>query len=172
MTDAQWDFDGDGNWDTGWSQSNGTINHNFQNTGTYNVRLHLKMSDGNETSVCTKSVTVPQGFQVSFSGSVFSDINCNNVWDPGDVFVGGVTVNIFRQPAFSLYKTLTTDSSGNFSFSALLNSGESLTVHPSAVAPPYYKIYHSTPDYTLNIAYPNSSMTIAIVPAANVGNCH
>lgn len=58
MTGAQWDFDGDGSWDTDMSQSNGTIEHTFSNSGTYNVKLRVKGSDGSITDVCSKSVTV------------------------------------------------------------------------------------------------------------------
>lgn len=58
MTGAQWDFDGNGSWDTDLKQSNGTIEHTYSQSGTYNVKLQLQGSDGSITDVCTKSVTV------------------------------------------------------------------------------------------------------------------
>lgn len=171
MAAAQWDFNGDGSWDTGWSQSNGTITHTFPYPGSHNVKLHLQMSDGETTNVCSKTVTVPQGTKVTFSGRTFKDINCNNVKDSNEEYVSAVTVNIFRQPGYSLYKTLISNPVGSFSFSTLLNTSDSLTISPSAVAPPYYKIYYSVPNYTLTTSATNVSTMLSLIPAANIGNC-
>ncbi len=58
MTGAQWDFDSNGSWDTDMSQSNGNISHTYPNAGTYNVRLHLQMSDGEITDACSTTITL------------------------------------------------------------------------------------------------------------------
>ena len=41
----RWDFDGDGNWDTGWSNSV-IASHTFTNSGLYVVRVQVKDTDG------------------------------------------------------------------------------------------------------------------------------
>ncbi|MFV1917589.1 MAG: PKD domain-containing protein [Patescibacteria group bacterium] len=171
MTGAQWDFDGNGSWDTDLSQSNGSTTHTYPTSGTYKVKLRLQMSDGTFTNTCSKSVTVPQGFEVSLKGKIFEDVNCNNTWDPGEGYLSGVTVNFFKVPEYSLYKTLTTDSGGNFNLSVLLNSGDSVTLNPAPIALWGYKIRFQVPSYTLNSSSPNASTAISMVPASNIGSC-
>lgn len=173
MTEAQWDFNGDGTWDTDMSPQNGSITRTFDN-GIHTVKLRLKISNGGITDVCSKNISVPVGISVSFSGQVFSDNNCNNTWDPGEDFVPGITVNIFRQPENSLFKTLTTDSGGNFGFSTVIPTDDNLTIRPGAVGtltPPYYKIFYDQPSYTLNTSHTSASNTISIIPAENTGAC-
>lgn len=171
MTGAQWDFDGNGSWDTDLSQSRGSTTHTYPTSGTYKVKLRLQMSDGTFTNTCSKNVTVPQGFEVSLKGKIFRDVNCNNTWDPGEGYLSGVIVNFFKIPEYSLYKTLTTDSGGNFNLSILLNSGDSVTLSPGPIALSGYKIRFKVPNYTLNSSSPNASTAISMVPASNIGSC-
>ena len=55
---AQWDFNGDGNWDTDMSAANQTTSYTFTQPGTYAVTARLKMSDSSISYSCSKHVTV------------------------------------------------------------------------------------------------------------------
>ncbi|MBN1168645.1 hypothetical protein JXA63_02025 [Candidatus Woesebacteria bacterium] len=52
----QWDFDGDGTWDTDFS-FNGNLFHTYTNPGSYTAKMHAQFSNGFITSVCTKPIT-------------------------------------------------------------------------------------------------------------------
>jgi len=172
MAGAQWDFDGNGSWDTDMSIQNGTKTFNFQSVGTYNARLQLKLSDGSIIGPCSSPVTVPQGIKVGFSGKVFSDTNCNKVWDPNEGYLSGVKVIIVRVPDYTTYRELTSDSEGNFSFTSNINAGENLTINPSAeLLPNYSKVYYA-PNYTLNSSTLTASGWLSLIPNENVVNCH
>lgn len=168
---VQWDWDGDGKWDTDMSLNNGNINHTFPGSGTYNVKLRLQMSDGLFTNVCSKSITIPFGITVSFTGQVFRDENCNKLNEPNEVGVGGVTINFINEPEYTIYKTLTSDSNGYFNLTTTLVTGQSLNLMASAVAPPYYKISYNPPAASLNETQRTINKNLPIVPAENIGLC-
>lgn len=58
---AQWDFTGDGSWDTDMSLSNGSLAHTFSSAGSYTIKLRLKMSDEELTETCSKTITLTSG---------------------------------------------------------------------------------------------------------------
>lgn len=59
VTDVQWDFNGDGTWDTAYDYSSQHPPvYTFSNTGNYTAKMHLKTHNGVETDICTKSITV------------------------------------------------------------------------------------------------------------------
>lgn len=59
VTDVQWDFNGDGTWDTPYnSDSQHPPVYTFSNPGSYTAKMHLKTHEGKETEICTKSITV------------------------------------------------------------------------------------------------------------------
>lgn len=172
MIGAQWDFDGNGSWDTDMSQSNGTITKIYPSNGTYTAKLQLKMSDGKITNVCSKSVTVPSGFTVKLTGRVYEDINCNDMQEPNEKGISGVTINIFNIPAWTIYTTITSDSNGYYDLTRILNPGDSLTIQPAPIAAYGYKINADNHTTTLNSAYPSGNIDLPQVPAANIGQCH
>lgn len=172
MVGAQWDFDGDGSWDTDVSLQNGTITHTFPSQGTYNVRLRLELTDGSFTEPCTKQLSLPMGVQVSYEGFVFSDTNCNKVWDPGEGYLSGVEVTFVRLPGYSVYKKLTSDENGKFSFTSVIDAGDNLTVIPSAKLIPNYSDVYQAPSYTLNSQHPTASGWLSLIPNENVPVCH
>jgi len=53
----QWDYNGDGNWDSGFSQSNCSVNYTYTTPGIYNVKMKAKTPDG-QTAECTTSVGI------------------------------------------------------------------------------------------------------------------
>jgi hypothetical protein len=174
MTAAQWDFDGNGSWDTDLSISNGTLTHKFDNAGNYNVKLQLKMSDGGFTNICNKTITVPQAsqyYQATYSGKVFKDDNCNNVWDPNEQFLSGISISFMKIPEWYSEGTVSSDSGGNFSLTKSVKTGEALTLQPTTVAPEGYKIRYDTPALTATQSNPNPSSTMSLVPNEVAGSC-
>ncbi len=58
----RWDFDGDGAYDTGWSET-ATANHSFDDPGTYNVTVQVQTPDGDtDSAVFQVRVTSEEGF--------------------------------------------------------------------------------------------------------------
>lgn len=179
VTGAQWDFDGDGNWDTDLSLSNSTKSYTFPRSGSYNVRLQIKMSEGGMTDVCTKTVTVPVADQsvanvsVRLNGQAYRDINCSNSQDSGEEGVSGVAVNLFKLPEYYIYQTLTTDSNGNYNFSGIIGANDVLSLEVSYVAATGYKISPSFGYLVRNLNKTSSSQTanLPLVPNESVGLC-
>lgn len=57
VTGAQWDFNGDGNWDTDLNQDTGRVNYRYSDAGVYTVKLKTILSDG-RISECSSSIGV------------------------------------------------------------------------------------------------------------------
>jgi PKD repeat protein len=57
-TGIQWDYDGDGNWDSNMSLDNDQINYTYSTVGEHTVKLHVKLSDGRTTDICTATIDV------------------------------------------------------------------------------------------------------------------
>lgn len=179
MVGAQWDFDGDGNWDTDLSQSNGTISHLFPQSGSYNVRLQLKISDGTMTNVCTKTINIPVsqtpgiGITVRLTGKVYRDANCSNMKDPDEEGIPGATINLIKLPEYTIYSTLTTDSNGNYSFSGLVSSQDNLSLLLGHIAAWGYSIPPTFGEKVANLNSNQPSQTIDLpqVPTENLSLC-
>ncbi len=56
VTDVQWDFDGDGTWDTPFDVSSQRPSHTYDKPNIYVVRMQLKTSKGYTSNVCTEDV--------------------------------------------------------------------------------------------------------------------
>lgn len=174
MTGAQWDFNGDGNWDTDMNQSNGIIEHTYGGAGSYIVKLQVKGSDGSVTDVCSKSVTVPSGITVRVTGRIYADVNCNNFPDPSEIGVANAQVRIIKLPEYSIYSEFNTDGSGNFNFSQNIQPNDSLSVNVDTGVVPYgYKSNpkFNGPNYSLGGSQTSMNIDIPIVPVENVGAC-
>lgn len=176
MTGAQWDFDGDGNWDTDMKQSNGTMEHTYSSGGNYNVKLRLQASDGSTTDICSKSVTVPSGVTVRVTGRIYADVNCNNFPEPDEKGVANAPVRISKLPEHSIYAELNTDGNGNFNFSQNIQLNDSLSVSVnSGVVPEGYKSNpkFTAPNYSLGGSQTSMNLDIPIVPidSINAGAC-
>ncbi|MEK7521300.1 MAG: PKD domain-containing protein [Patescibacteria group bacterium] len=177
MTGAQWDFDGNGSWDTDLKQSNGIIEHTYGRSGTYNPRLQLQASDGSMTNVCTKGITVPSGITVRVTGRIYADTNCNTLPEPNEVGVGGAPVVLSKMPEYSVYAETTTDGGGNFSFSQNIQPNDSLNVSiDHGVVPSGYKSNpkFNPPTYGLGGSQTSMNIDIPIVPidSINAGACY
>ncbi len=167
---SQWDFNGDGTWDTDMSSSNSTT-YTYSGNGTYTAKLRVKLSDGEITDTCTKSVTVPQGVKVSFTGQIYRDVNCNGTHEPNEGGISNVEVNFFT-PEYNLYKTITTDANGYYDLSMYISQSDSITLKSSSVAAPGYKIHQSNyPHTTINAAFPTINKDLPQVPNENIGSC-
>ena len=171
MTGAQWDFENDGTWDTDMSLSNGMISHTYPSPGNYMIRLQVQMSDGTTTPICSKSATVPNGITIKLSGNIYQDKNCNDMREPDEGGISGVTVNIFKEPESYVYTTVYSNSSGYYEFTKNIGPSDSLTVRPSDVAAYAHKIFHPRHTITLNQGQSTISMNLGEIPAADIGNC-
>ncbi len=59
VTDVQWDFNGDGTWDTPYDyDSQHPAPYTYSTPGNYTAKMHLKTHNGMETDVCTSNITV------------------------------------------------------------------------------------------------------------------
>ena len=58
VTNVQWDWDGDGNWDTDLSPNNQHTTHNYGSAGSYNVKMRLETQNGLKSDVCSNSITI------------------------------------------------------------------------------------------------------------------
>lgn len=146
MTGVQWDFDGDGNWDTDMKQSNGTMEHTYGSGGNYNVKLKLQASDGSVTDVCSKTVSLAGAVDVSLKGQLYRDLNCNNAKDSGEEGIGGVAFTIMS-PGGLIYQNTITDQSGNYSFSKKISVNDSL---PLLLSPADHNYIFTDKTVTLN----------------------
>lgn len=156
MTGAQWDFNGDGNWDTDMSQSNGTVEHTYSSGGNYNVKLRLQASDGSTTDVCSETVSLQGAIEVSLKGQVYRDTNCNDTKDEGEEGVGGISFTIMSSGGL-IYQSAVSDSGGNYSFSKKISVNDSL---PLILAPNDHS--NVFPDKSLTLNSQNYSATVNI----------
>lgn len=154
MSGAQWDFDGNGSWDTDLKQSNGTMEHTYNSGGIYNVRLQLQASDGSMTDVCSKSVSLAGAIDVSLKGQVYQDLNCNNSKDNGENGVSGVTF-VIMSPDGLIYQRTVSDQGGNYSFSKKISVNDPL---PLLLSPADYNYIFT--DKTLILNSQNYSATV------------
>lgn len=58
VTNVQWDFDGDGVWDTPMNLASQNVNHVYNQPDNYTIKMHLQTSDGLTSDICTGSVAV------------------------------------------------------------------------------------------------------------------
>ncbi len=59
VTNVQWDFNGDGNWDTSYDTSSQHPSpYTFSSSGNYTAKMHLQTHAGLESDVCTATITV------------------------------------------------------------------------------------------------------------------
>lgn len=131
MTGAQWDFNGDGNWDTDMKQSNGTMEHTYGSGGNYNVKLRVQGSDGVTTDVCSKTITVKPAVNIILNGQVYTDINCNNSKEAQEEGKAGMIIDIM-EPTGLVHGTVTSDGSGNYSYSETIAEDKTVSLIPSA----------------------------------------
>lgn len=59
VSDVQWDFNGDGTWDTAYDTANQHPSpYTFTQFGVYYAKMHLKTHNGLESDACSTSITV------------------------------------------------------------------------------------------------------------------
>lgn len=55
---AQWDFNGDGNWDTSLNTDTGRVNYTFPEAKSYTVYMRAQLNDGRMTGTCSTTIDV------------------------------------------------------------------------------------------------------------------
>ncbi len=58
VTNVQWDWDGDGNWDTDFSTNNQHLSHIYTQPGSYTAKMHLQTKNGLTSDVCSNTITI------------------------------------------------------------------------------------------------------------------
>lgn len=58
VTGIQWDYNGDGNWDSDMSLNNGNVTYTYSTVGVFNPRMRLQLSNGQTTDPCSTSIGV------------------------------------------------------------------------------------------------------------------
>lgn len=58
VTNVQWDFNGDGNWDTPLNVASQRPTHTFWSSGNYKVKMHLQTVKGLTSDICTGTAIV------------------------------------------------------------------------------------------------------------------
>lgn len=172
ITGAQWDFDGNGSWDTDMNISNQSVVHNYPN-GSYTVKLKTKMSDGSTTTTCSNSVSTPAGFSVSLTGTVYEDRNCNDMREPDEKGLSGVKVSITNKDGYRTLTELTTDTSGYYRFNYVLSGNNSITVIPYAWPLDNYGV-GMFQEHSISLSANQSSINIDLgeVPSPVSEYCH
>lgn len=174
VTGVQWDFDGNGTWDTDMSMTNASVDHTFPSYGNFNVKLHLKMSDGEITPVCSKTVTVPLGIEVKLSGRVYSDDNCNDYLDLNEAGISGAPVNIYLEKSNS-YINKTTDTSGNYEVTRIIDPTNYVLIQSTTEAIGGYTLHSSSRNqvqtYTLSNSQRQLFVDLSQVPLTSVDLC-
>lgn len=171
---SQWDFDGDGTWDADMPYDVGPA-HTYSSAGSYNVRLRLKMSDGELTNVCNRVVYIPMGMQAKLTGQVFQDTNCNGVKDYGEQGISGVNINVMRKSSgpnpYLSYATVTSDSNGNYSLIKYIDNNESLSLQPQDGVINGNSIKTPFETVVINAGQPSATLNLPQVPSADLSSC-
>ena len=161
----------DGNWS---SFNQNEVIKCFQNlSGSHSISAKVKDPSGNISGETGKSFSVVADITVSVSGTIYRDINCSASFDGGEGTVSGVTVNIYKNPEYYSIGTISSDGSGNYSFSKTVKENEELSIQVSAVSPSGYKSNpHTFPsDIFLKSSARSATYNIPQVPNENVGSC-
>jgi len=171
---AQWDFDGNGSWDTDMSLSNNQIPHTFPSYGNHTVKLRLKMSDGEITADCSKVVTVPMGIEVKVSGKVYSDDNCDDYKENSEAGMPDVPVTVYLEKT-NTYGNLRTDTNGNYELTKIIDPSNYVLVQSTTESITGYTLHSSSRNqvqtYTLNNNQKQITVDLSQVPLDSVSMC-
>ncbi|MDX1910949.1 MAG: PKD domain-containing protein [Saprospiraceae bacterium] len=80
-------------------------------------------------------------------GNVWSDVNNNNIIDPADTLVPGITVVVYQNGV--LYGAVVSDAEGDFALTNVLSTGYSFSVDPFSL-PPNWSVIIGTDNVTLS----------------------
>ena len=105
--------------------------------------------------------------------ALYKDLNCNANKENDETGISGITINIFRNPEFSLLETISTDTNGNYNWSKTIKENESIDIQLSPVSPSGYKSNPKTGAYAVGLksSYRNAIYLLPQVPNENVGSC-
>lgn len=166
----EWDPKGDGNWTP---VSPNATEFTYDKDGRYYVKMKAVSSDGQRSEICQTEVVVIPQISVSLNGQAYKDKNCNDARDSGEEGAPGVNIDIIRVPGGSTISNVTTDGSGNYSFSKNMSSpDETFELQIVANDSPGYRL-HSHPLLTASLNINNRSATVDVpfVPEENVNLC-
>jgi hypothetical protein len=126
------------------------------------------------TPAATATPTGSPKININLLGDIYEDLNCNGTRDSGENAVTKtLTVNIYKMPEFSAYTSVTTDSSGHYSYNSSIDKDASLQLKIGPVSPEGYKSNPKVdyPTSTLNKDTPTARVDVPQVPNDKVGAC-
>lgn len=144
--------------------------------GLNRLQLKYKNSAGEESVTYTRQFNFHRqsDLEISFSGEIFRDENCNGIRDTGENLINTyATVRFFKQPEYSIYDTITSESSGSFNYVTTISGGENLVLEPSVESAVGYKSNPNwqAPEFTFNSSSQNHSVSYPQVPNEYVDQC-
>jgi len=135
--------------DSAWTSYIDTYSLCFEpKEGLNRFSIQYKNQYGEESVIYTRQFNFHrvQQITVTLSGEVYNDLNCNNVKDSDESGFANQSITIM-QPDGLVLATVTSDSSGNYSFSKSINETESITITPM---PLDHGLVYTPPTVTLN----------------------
>ncbi len=121
----------------------------------------------------SSSVQSSKNLQVTLSGRVYRDVNCNEVMEDGEQGLANLDIRIDQQPNYNTVATVKSNANGNFSYTKNLNENDYISLGPDLVAPDGYKIHGNYLYSDLSKNFPNVTINLPLVPieSINQGLC-
>lgn len=147
--------------------------------GLNTLQIQYKNSYGDESQVYTRLFNFHKISNVSGSvnGSMYQDYNCNGHHDPDEPKLQAVTnVYFVKPPDSGNYGSVTTNSSGDFTFNTTFLNNETLTLTMNMITPSGYveppSNRYTYPTIILTSSNPTYSVDVPKVPGAYTANCN
>jgi len=138
--------------------------------------LQYKNSANIESQVYTRNFSFHRvsDINITISGQIYNDTNCNGSRDSGESSLDVVTiVRIYEMPGTYLRDTFNSNANGTFSYSTSVSGNSSINLQPAVQSPYAYKSnpHWSLPTFTFNSSNTSASVDYPQVPASSVGQC-
>lgn len=129
------------------------------------------LATGNPTQIPLPSPTSQKKtIQVSISGKIYRDENCDSALEQTESGIPGIEVNIYQNGNIKL-TTLSTDANGNYRYAKEIDENETIVLEAQSVAPQGYKINQVLDYSNVNKSAPNVTINLPRIPYESLGNC-
>lgn len=164
--------------DQGWNSYGPLFTTCFEpKEGLNKIQFQFKNAYGDESQVITRNFNFHRisDMTISLTGTIYRDENCNGVRDGSEGAISTpAIVDIFKETEHYIYGSVTSDSSGNFSFSKSVSETDTVSLQPSIESPSGYTGNYNFqyPTVTLNSSNKSGNVSLPQVPNENHSNCH
>lgn len=142
---------------------------------TYTLKLEVKDEAENSASAAAQFV-VQTGLNVSLSGTVYYDQNCNYQRDAGEVGLTDQTVHILEstQDTSQFAAQIKTNAQGGYSFSKKIKLADSLVVMPNVFGTEYVLVTMSgyPKKVVLSSSQPSAQQNIPLIKVGETSKCN